>query len=247
MKRICRWTIYLFAVFSAWYISTFGRFNGRTLLMDAAAVGLVPGVHVLVLLGANVNDQDIGYWNGWTPLAFAAQGGNRRTVQALLARGGDPNWGGWRNIPREPDKGGNPLPEELRPLCRAVGSQAATVKLVEILVDHGARIEAPEAGFSALGCLSHEGQRAGKARYLIARGASPNALFNRTSIPVLVAYAGAGYTDVAEVLLNAGADINAVGPRGRTALEEAQVNRRDETVRFLLARAGKTSPTAGQQ
>ena len=114
IRRIRGWIVGAIALWGVWNAACFSWYEGRTPLMEASLMGLAPAVRLLVFMGAQVNEQATGAWNGRTPLALAAQEGHLATARVLLDAGAETNWGGWRNVPLPPEKGGNPLPEELR-------------------------------------------------------------------------------------------------------------------------------------
>lgn len=65
------------------------------------------------------------------------------------------------------------------------------------------------------------------------RGANVNGGFDQ-SIPVLEVAAAFGRTEVVEMLIEAGADINLVRPLGQTALKAAVTRRHVDTARILI-------------
>jgi ankyrin repeat protein len=243
MRRVARVSGVTISVLAIWFAACCGRFHsGRTLLMEVSRLGMWPLVQVLVFLGAKVNDQSIGRLNsGGTPLAYAATGGNLRTVTVLLDAGAEPNWGGWSNIPWPREKGPEPLPEEGRALCRAVASPSASADVVQLLLRRGAQVESQATAFTALGCWPRGKERAKKVSLLVEAGANPNGRFPRGDEPLLTVYAGAGFTDVVEVLLSAGADIHVRGSNGSTAWQEATRRNHSDTAALLLARGGAAS------
>lgn len=224
------------AVLAAWYALCFGRVYGRTLLIQAAAARNPLLVKGLLALGANPNVETLsGPMDGFTPLAFAAQNGDSYSVAALLRAGADPNFGGTMHPQALPRRGPPWPPEARQALCRAtMVASPMDLDIMTILIDAGARIDSPDAAFFALNCLHDREGRAGKARFLIDRGASITAVSPR-GYPIVVEAAEMGYSDVVEVLLQAGVDVNTRAPNGWTPLIAAAAQGDPVTVSLLLA------------
>jgi phosphoribosylformylglycinamidine (FGAM) synthase PurS component len=70
---------------------------------------------------------------------------------------------------------------------------------------------------------------------LLSTGADPATKHGTTSL--LMVAAGAGFTDIARELIDAGADITVKDPSGKTALQHAAQNKHRDVVALLLAKA----------
>jgi ankyrin repeat protein len=186
-----------------------------------------------------------------TPLYLAAINGQLSVLQALLARGCDPNH-------RDVNSGRTPL-------FAALEHGADALPLVRTLVAHGADAEAMDAnGETPLGlALEHPAlerwldwngwQRPRRplrdddliqaakqgaetaVRRMLELGFPVDARDAQGATPLLHA-CGAGHRDVAAVLIDAGADIAASASNGMTPLAAAVAARRDALVALLLER-----------
>lgn len=183
--------------------------QGHTALQQAARLGHTELVAALLEAGAGADPAAHG---GIQPLLYAIMGSHTDCVRLLLRNGASPN--------AEPGSGCAPLVHAI--MCRQDES-------VQLLLQHGATPSA-EAMLKAT--------LAGRADYvqsLLAAGGTPKATGEFpapgfASGPrqgtLLIAAAERGYTDIVDLLLAAGADINAVDENGRSALLRSIVNGR---------------------
>ncbi len=139
-----------------------------------------------------------------TPLARAAESGDRPQIVRLLAEGADPN---------VLDAGGQ------TPLMRAVNS--GHFKLVGVLVTRGADSELRDtsSGRTALLHAIH-GRQMDAARALLNSGADPNTASADGRTPLMMA-ASYGYQRITRLLLERGADPRFRDSDGEGALERA--------------------------
>jgi ankyrin repeat protein len=172
---------------------------GVTPLILAAQTQTVDTVRLLLDKRAALNAQDD---QGNTPLSMAAGFGNSAIAYLLVERGA--------NV--------NPTTKTVTPLMGA--AQHGDAGLVRFLLDHGARVNDGAAGGAAL--LSAINSSYGKNDHtaivalLLARGASPN-LGPRSQSPLVTA-APRGKPELVRLLLDHGADVNAVDVNHMTPL-----------------------------
>jgi ankyrin repeat protein len=224
----------------AWFQSRTLRFSARSLtvaVLFAASVfgndpdGTTP-LHYAVRnqdttavrkLLAEKTPVDAANRYGVTPLTLAVEAGNVEIVNALIAAGADVN---------------HALPEGETVLMTA--AYTGNVPVIEALLKKDARVEARESfhGETAL-IWATSNDHAGAVKVLLAAGADANA----RSTPAKYARPNAGLTrlgkgswtplmyaardgamNAAKVLLDSGADIDAVDPDGTTALVLAIIN-----------------------
>ncbi len=183
--------------------------QGLTALQQAARLGHTELVAALLEAGAGANP---AVNSGIPPLLYAVTGSHTDCVRLLLKNGASPN--------AAPSSGCAPLVHAI--MCRQDES-------VQLLLQHGATPSA-EAMLKAT--------LAGRADYvqsLLAAGGTPKATGEFpapgfASGPrrgtLLIAAAERGYTDIVDLLLEAGANINAVDENGRSALLRCIVNGR---------------------
>ena len=175
---------------------------------------------------------------GETPLMAAARSGNPDVVDQLIDKGANVNAHG---------------PRGQTALMWAVSQQHSDI--VRILVSRGADIHArsevlsqvmavpphgkleynrsiPFGGETALLFAARVGDLA-SAKLLLAAGANVNDA-DAWGVSAMVLAAHSGFTEIVEVLLDKGADANAIGP-GFTALHEAVMRRDERMVTALLA------------
>lgn len=128
---------------------------------------------------------------------------------------------------------------EETPLISA--ARRGDVAAVESLIEEGADIDATdEEGWTALERASSAGQLE-TVKLLLKKGARPEGKHG-FSTPLIMA-AHWGKVEVARALLDAGADINAKGADGRTALMEAAWTAQFEMVEFLLSQGADVNAT----
>jgi ankyrin repeat protein len=126
-------------------------------LQDAAEIGDLNQVKLLLQNGANVNSTDN---RGRTPLYIASLGGKSNVASYLLDHGADPNKGAsWK---------GNQ-----RPLH--VAAMYDHVSIIQNLLRHGAKIDScTSAGETPLHYAAWHG-RSSAVKFLLEEGANPNA------------------------------------------------------------------------
>lgn len=146
--------------------------------------------------GADINKNVKG---GGTVLSLAALGGNEVVVRHLLARGADPN----------------AATDTM--LSAASGKN---VKVVEILLQAGAKVNAEPRQDSALGSAALYGQIE-IVRLLLANGANPNHRDNSNETALMSAVMSKKIA-VVQLLLEARADVNVKSFDDRTALDRAE-------------------------
>ena len=231
--------------------------GGLTALVFASRQGDIESVQVLLDAGADVN-QTTEY--GWTPLLAAVQNRYYGLARLLLERGADPNIanrGGWtplyiatdnRNIEggdyptRRPDLDHLELIAALLargadPDARMASStETRTIFTHQWLYEAGATpfLRAAQSGDLTL------------LRLLLAHGADPSVATTNGTTPLMVA-SGIGWVegvtyewsreetlDTVRLLIDLGADVNAVDDDGRTALHGAAHKGRNDVVRVLV-------------
>lgn len=170
--------------------------------------------------------------SGWTALMIAAQQGRLEIAQWLVDQGADVN---------------AENQHKLSALGAAVSENHA--ELIKLLVQHGADLEARDLhGSTALGKMAWEGNR-DLVTFLLAQGADPNAMeggrgtdFRGNTLtlkfvplggPPLSSALRKGFFDIAQQLVEAGADVN-LYTDGWTMLHQEALWGRAESVKFLL-------------
>jgi ankyrin repeat protein len=242
--------------------------GGLTPLVFAARRGDIETARILLAAGANVN-QVTNY--GWSPLLTATQNRYYKFSKFLLDNGADPNIankGGWtplylatdnRNIEngdypsRKPDidhleyirlllaRGANPNAR------MKDSTETRTIFTHQWLYEDGATafLRAAQSGDVTL------------MRLLLANGADPNIATTNNTTPLMVA-SGIGWVegvtneqsakenlDAVKLLLELGADANAVDGDGRTALHGAAHKGRNEVVQILVDHGAKLDARDG--
>jgi uncharacterized protein len=179
---------------------------GATALYAAAANADPDITAMLLAAGADANAR---LASGETPLMEAAERGNLATLRLLLLRGADPN-------AREANGGQTAL-------MWAISERQSVV--TEELVRHGADVHArSNNGFTALMFAAQVGD-ADSARALVGAGAKANDVVPKTGLTPLIIAAATGRTRVAALLLDNGADPDAVDADGFTSLHYAAKNK----------------------
>jgi ankyrin repeat protein len=231
--------------------------TGFTALMFAAR-GDVASAKTLLNAGANPNDV-IPDWGG-TALIIAATMGQAAIVEALLDKGADPNYRdsnsftAMHSAVRDSEYG-----EDRDQRARAV----ATLKvLIAHKGDVNARLHQEKPTVRALNELEFEGatplalaaevNNLEAIKVLVAAGADPNIPTAKGTTPLILA-SGAG-TDVqrarsieersmavetAKYLVEHGADVNAVGQFGWTALHAASYQGITDVIEYLVSKGAK--------
>ena len=165
------------------------KLNGEQLI-DAVAREDIPEMSRLLKLGTDVNFRGK---DDWTPITKAAASGKVASVQFLLAHGADPN-----SVKKNWDYSA---------LCLAKKPEIA-----DMLLAAGGKIDASR--------FMHYGVMFGfpeKVEWLIAHGVDPTKMQGHNPDETLLFDAGS--PEVAEILIQHGADVNARAKNGETAIE----------------------------
>ncbi len=195
---------------------------GTTALGQAARSGQLAMVDFLLQHGAAIDARNVA---GATPLFIAAESDRTAVVQRLLAKGADPN------LAR-----GNGL----TPL--AAGAYNGNDAIVADLLAHHANPNAPDNTEKTAILYAAAKAFTPVVRILLNAGVDAKAAYGNdlTALMWAAGYAdGAGLEDaqnVAKLLLDHRARLDAADNRGRTALMIAAENGHGEMVDFLLAR-----------
>ncbi|MET0402945.1 MAG: ankyrin repeat domain-containing protein [Cystobacter sp.] len=142
-------------------------------------------------------------------LAEAMRRGDEEKFRRLLEEGANPS-----------AYDVDPLSDTKTPLiAEAARTRRPNIKLITLLLERGARVDAPTVGgawngYTALIHAAQEGQTE-LVRLLLKHGAQPNYATPDNGHTALMS--AAGYPDVVDVLLEAGARLEAAGRGGRTA------------------------------
>lgn len=181
-------------------------------LMAAAHLGDVDGMQRIMERGANVNEQSR---NGKTALLLASSRGHLKAVYLLIGRGAEVNMG---------DAAGT------TPLISAATN--GHDKVVELLLKNGAQAEVRDAN----------GNSAFRNAVFFRHDEVVSAMLRfRDTIPAdelaegLLTAAALGYTDVLQLMIKAGVNVNQPGVQNRTAAMAAVEFNQIEALKFLLA------------
>ncbi|MGN0821871.1 MAG: ankyrin repeat domain-containing protein [Akkermansia sp.] len=160
-----------------------------------------------------------------TSLQKAAENGQTRRVEQIIARGADVN----------------SLDAEGRTaLDRAAANDR--VEIVQSLLNHGANPnQANRDGMAPLHLAAREG-RSASASALLARGAEVNGLDSDGRTPLMYA-AYNGFTGVARVLLSQGAGVNLKSKNGYSALTLAADKNQEAMVQLLIQSGADVNST----
>ena len=209
--------------------------HGKANLQEAAEIGDLDVVKSLVQSGAGVNSTDD---RGRTALYVASIGGKSNVVDYLLNQGADPNKGASWKADRTPLQ---------------AAAMYNNLGIIQNLLRHGAKIDAADAeGQTALHRAAWYG-RSAAVKLLLKEGARPNAedvygysslhfKFTPQEVNVLngssLGKIPSDFREVAELLISAGADINAPAkkPKGYTPLMAACAVAPIEVVDYLLSK-----------
>ncbi len=231
--------------------------TGFTALMFAAR-GDVDSARILLNAGADPN-ATIPDWGG-TALIIASTMGQKDIVEALLDKGADPNYKDGNSFTalhsavRDSDYGGDR------------GQRETAVVIVKLLLKHGAdpnaRLHQEKPTVRATNELEFEGatpvalaaevNSLDAITALVEGGADPNIPTAKGTTPLILASGAA--TDVqrarslderalavetAKYLVAHGADVNAVGQFGWTALHSASYQGLNDVIEFLVSKGAK--------
>jgi uncharacterized protein len=208
--------------------------RGYNALDDALAVGADAAAAQLQSLGVHANLVAGGagrhngrfdpahpgdIYRGWPPLALAVSRNDTGGVQQLLAAGGDANL----RLPQ-----GDPLLQ--------VAADAHAMECLQLLLTHGANMSATDhAGRSALWLAATRNDLA-VIKALLGAGLRPDAHAAAEQTPLIATLRATHSEEVAQLLLNAGADPEATDAQGHTALMIAAASGHVELVNMLLVR-----------
>ena len=195
--------------------------------MDACVFGRVDDVKMLLLGGAEVDEEFETSIGRNTPLRIASYSGHVAIVELLLDHGADKSR-------RSDETGFTPL------IYASLWNHLAVAKL---LLDRGAEIDEPDVwGRTPLMCASVNGHLA-LVEFLLDRGADPEVRDEDGSTALIHMAQREMYPlesekrpAVAKLMLNRGAEINAVDKDGCTALIHASTIGHLELVEVLLDR-----------
>eukprot|EP00658_Telonema_sp_P-2_P050976 TRINITY_DN3900_c0_g2_i1.p1 TRINITY_DN3900_c0_g2~~TRINITY_DN3900_c0_g2_i1.p1 ORF type:complete len:264 (+),score=55.88 TRINITY_DN3900_c0_g2_i1:349-1140(+) len=208
-----------------------GRWSAATGLMLAARQGCTGTVQTLIDAGASMNMQDE---LGMTALMLGSDGGHQEVVQLLVAGKADPEI-------KEKYEGKTAL------MHAAVRGHTETI---EGLLAAGAKLESTDEyhGLTALGWASEiDFTTPEVVRVLLAAKADVNAQDRNGWTPLMRA-ARRGACDVMEVLLGAGASVDARDTLdGRTALMLATIMNQEKAVGILIQAGAEVDAQTTQE
>jgi ankyrin repeat protein len=198
-----------------------------TRLVDAMARQSAQAVRSLIQQGVDVNSRTA---DGSTALHWAAHWDDVETVEFLLKAGA--------HIDAADDHGVTPL---------SLASENASVRMVDALLKAGANPNvARTSGMSPLLEAINVGN-APLVQALLAHAANVNAATSKTRITPLMWAIGDGHRDIAKMLLDAGAGVQAVTTDGFSALTFAARVGDIETAKQLIARGLPVNETGADR
>ncbi len=190
--------------------------RGSTTLMFAAAAGRLDVVRYLIDAGVSLRARNDSQW---TAIHNAAERGHAEIIDILVENGADVNAktnGGWNAVAWATIRGNR--------------------EVIEHLVAHGAEIDAPgDNGLTPLVRAFRDGN-AEVATILLENGADVNRRDTDWERTALHGAAVNGQTELAELALEYGIDIDAVDAAGMTALEYAARYGHREVAELLVSR-----------
>jgi ankyrin repeat protein len=217
--------------------------HARTALMFAAVEGSLPCVRALLVAGADPNaNNDFDE----QPLTYAVRGGSVPIATALLKAGGDPRGkrSDLRPLHEAVEKGDRKLASLLLAAGAAVdaatpgdrttplmlAARGGDVPMLRLLLGGGARAERKDRFGATAACHAAAHRQLGALKLL--RGKKP---WSPRQHPRLLACAAkGGLSGLVRELLDAGADLEVVGERERTALHFAAEGGDVSCTRMLL-------------
>ena len=207
--------------------------GGRTVLMYGATSGNLAVLRQLLKSGAAVNARSNV---GNTPLMEAARAGNPELVSLLLKSGAKVNVTGWQHTTAliagstGELEGANSV--MFAPRAEIPDEVVDRAKVVRLLVRAGADVRAVnDDGENALSTVDDEA-----VRELIKSKINVNSRDNDGLTPLMDTVSGG----VARLLVQAGAELNATDPKGRSALMLAAERNYSDILKVLLTAKAKT-------
>ena len=229
-------------------------------LLQAAATGEVELIGYALDQGADIETRDP---RGNTPLLLAARAASAAGVETLVRRGADPGAAsddGWNALhtaayfgftdvakvlvaggtpveAREPEYGNTPL---------LIAARRSSRGVAVVLLDAGAEIEIRdlEDGNTPLINAAFEPLSLSLLSELVARGADVNAAAGRDGRSPLMAAVARGNRGAVEILLAAGAAVEAVDRDGYRALHFAAMTGESALISVLIRAGAAVEPRA---
>jgi ankyrin repeat protein len=182
-----------------------------TALENASESGNVEMAKLLLERGADINLK--GYW---PPLRTALSHGNAEMVGFLLSQGAK-----WESVW----------------LWQAIASGRPEILRQMIAVGADVNVRSEDGGTPLIYAAGHSDPE--YTKLLLAAGAKVNAQSHVRKETPLTRAAKAGYLEIVEILLAAGADSSMPGPRGKTAEQIARMFGRKDVAKFLRDKANQ--------
>ena len=217
--------------------------GGYTPLLFAAQQGDLESARNLLAAGADVNEKAA---DGMTPLLLASASGHEELSVFLLNKGGDPNAMDRRGLSvLNHAATAQDMPELVKALlARGVNPNSRFVR------SQNGGFGGPRIGATSL-LLAAEAGNVEAVRVLVANGADPQIPTNEGTTPLMIA-AGVGLDEdrvekddyrraleIVKILVGVGADVNAIGENGWTALHGAAYGGDDGVIQFLVEHGAK--------
>ena len=191
--------------------------NMQKILFTASKNGDIDKIKMALELGANVNLKDD---NKRFPLYYSVKYGDRKVAKLLIQNGADVN-----------------AKDFLHQTPLEIAASFGKIKVAELLLQNGADVNAVNGplNFTALFLAAGNGNPK-MAQLLLENGAnvSTKAYLGDMTPLHAVAYNNFDHPEIGEMLLNYGADINALDDRKRTPLHLAAVQGNLKAAKMLL-------------